>query len=75
MNNALVLYLSDALGRAVSARCRPEFRRQVELAYRLAFGREPEPDERARAETVVRQFGAATLARAIFNSNEFLYLD
>ena len=34
-----------------------------------------ELDERASAVRVVERFGAATLGRAIFNSNEFLYLD
>ncbi len=49
--------------------------RQVERAYRLALGREPEPDERAVAVRVVERSGLPTLARAIFNCNEFLYLD
>ena len=50
-------------------------RRQVDRAYRLAFGRVPEPDEQVRAARVVEEFGLSTMARAIFNSNEFLYLD
>ena len=75
MNNALVLYLSDAFAARLAREAGPDAGRQVERAYRLAFGRGPEPDERARAGRVVERFGAATLARAIFNSNEFLYLD
>ena len=75
MNNALVLYLSDAFAARLVREAGPDAGRQVERAYRLAFGRGPEPDERAWAERVVERFGAATLARAIFNSNEFLYLD
>ena len=75
MNNALVLYLSDALAARLQREAGPGASRQVELAYRLAFGRSPEPEERLRAGRVVERFGAATLARAIFNSNEFLYLD
>ena len=75
MNNALVLYLSDAFAARLVREAGPDAGRQVERAYRLALGRGPEPDERAWAERVVERFGAATLARAIFNSNEFLYLD
>ena len=75
MNNALVLYLSDAFAARLAREAGPDAGRQVERAYRLAFGRGPEADERAWAESVVERFGAATLARAIFNSNEFLYLD
>jgi hypothetical protein len=75
MNNALVLYLSDAFAARLVREAGPDAGRQVERAYRLALGRGAEPDERARGERVVERFGAATLARAIFNSNEFLYLD
>jgi hypothetical protein len=75
MNNAMVLYLSDVLAARLAREAGPAIGRQVELAYRLAFGRGPGADERASAERVVKQYGAATLARAIFNCNEFLYLD
>ena len=75
MNNALVLHLSDAFAARLAREAGPDAGRQVERAYRLAFGRGPEPDERARAVRVVERFGPAALARAIFNSNEFLYLD
>ncbi len=75
MNNALVLHLSDALAGRLKREAGDDPGRQVELAYRLAFGRVPEGDERSHAVRVVREFGAATLARALFNSNEFLYVD
>jgi len=75
MNNALVLHLSDALAARLEREAGPDAGRQVDRAYRLAFGRAPDPDERARAIGVVERFGPATLARAIFNSNEFLYVD
>jgi hypothetical protein len=75
MNNALVLYLCDAFAARLAREVGPDAGRQVERAFRLAFGRAPQPDEQAWADGAVRQFGAATLARAIFNSNEFLYLD
>ncbi|WP_435008110.1 DUF1553 domain-containing protein [Tundrisphaera lichenicola] len=75
MNNALVLYLSDALAGRLAREAGPDPARQVDRAYRLAFGRDPAPDERARAIPIVEQFGAATLARALFNSGEFFYLD
>ena len=42
---------------------------------RSTFGRMPAADERDRAVRVVAEFGPAVLARAIFNSNEFLYVD
>jgi hypothetical protein len=75
MNNALVLHLSDAFANRLKREAGNEPEAQVDLAYRLAFGRKPEPAERDRAIRVLRQVGASTLARAIFNSNEFLYVD
>ncbi|WZO98954.1 DUF1553 domain-containing protein [Isosphaeraceae bacterium EP7] len=75
MNNAMVLHLSDALAGRLLREAGGDARAQAGLAYRLTLGRSPEPDELDEAAGVVGQFGAATLARAIFNSNEFLYLD
>jgi hypothetical protein len=75
MNNAMVLHLSDVFADRLKREAGGEPADQAELAYRLAFGRKPEADERARAARVVERFGAATLARALFNSNEFLYVD
>jgi hypothetical protein len=75
LNNALVLHLSDAFAVRLVRDAGPDAGRQVERAYRLAFARDPAPDEKERAARVVTEFGPSTLARAIFNSNEFLYLD
>jgi hypothetical protein len=47
----------------------------VELAYRLSYARRPSPDELAAAQRVVREHGLDVLARVLFNSNEFIYVD
>jgi hypothetical protein len=47
---------------------------QVQLAYRLAFGRDANRQERTRAATVAESHGLETVCRAIFNSNEFLFM-
>jgi hypothetical protein len=47
---------------------------QTRHAYRRILGRDPAPDEVADAAPVVRTNGLATLCRALFNSNEFLYI-
>jgi hypothetical protein len=75
MNNAMVLHLSDAFAARLLREAGGDANAQAGLAYRLALGRPPEADELDKAAGVVDKFGAATLARAIFNSNEFLYLD
>jgi hypothetical protein len=75
MNNALVLHLSDAFANRLVREAGDDPGRQVDRAYRLAFGRFPERDERASAIEVVKRAGLPALTRAIFNCNEFLYFD
>jgi hypothetical protein len=47
---------------------------QVKRAYLLALSREPAGDERREAEATVTAHGLATLCRALYNSNEFLFI-
>ena len=48
---------------------------RVRSGFWLAYQREPDAEELADAVNLVREHGTAALARALFNSNEFLYLD
>jgi hypothetical protein len=48
--------------------------KQITRAYRLALSREPTREELAEAQPIVRQHGIAPLCRALFNSNEFLFI-
>ncbi|MCB1231497.1 MAG: PSD1 domain-containing protein [Verrucomicrobiae bacterium] len=47
---------------------------QVEHIYQLALGRAPDLSEKTDAVQVVAEHGLETLCRAVFNSNEFLFL-
>jgi mono/diheme cytochrome c family protein len=49
--------------------------RQVRRAFRLTFGREPTAPEKVAAVALVRSQGTAALCRALYNANEFLYVD
>jgi len=48
---------------------------QIVLAYQLAFGRDPIPDELRLVRDYASKNGLASLCRVIFNSNEFLFVD
>ena len=48
---------------------------EVQLAFRLAYGRGPDAQEFKGAEALVSQYGLEMLCRAIFNSNEFLFVE
>ena len=76
MNNALVLHLADAF----AARLAPRGRRPTPAARSTGptaspSAATPTPTSGRGPSGVVERFGAATLARALFNSNEFLYVD
>ena len=47
---------------------------RIAQAFLLAFGRPPEPAEVTQARELVNTHGLSALARALFNSNEFLYV-
>ncbi|MBN8247747.1 MAG: DUF1553 domain-containing protein [Verrucomicrobia bacterium] len=65
---------SAAFARRLTAEAGPEPAAQIRRAYRLALGRDPVPDEVLAATSLVAEFGAEPLCRALFNSNEFLFL-
>ena len=48
---------------------------QVELAFRLAFGRKPSSDERSAAAEYIRSAGLPAFCSAMLNANEFVYVD
>lgn len=75
LNNSFVLRMAERLAKRLEREAGPQVDDQVRLAYRLAFGRRPRPEELAEARGVVQRFGLRILCRAIFNSNEFLYVD
>ena len=49
-------------------------RERIRLAYRLAFGRDPQPDELTEAVDLAETHGLIQVCRALFNTNEFLFL-
>ena len=48
--------------------------KQVDAAYRLAFGRSPLPPERRALTVYVQRHGLANACRLLLNANEFFYL-
>jgi hypothetical protein len=48
---------------------------QARRAFELAFGRSPTPSELQGALALIRSNGVPALCRALYNANEFLYVD
>ena len=49
--------------------------KQVKRAFRLAFGRGPTEQEKGVAVVFIKEQGIAAFCRAMYNANEFLYVD
>ncbi len=75
LNNAFVLRMADAFAGRVEREAGGNLDQEVTRAYQLAYSRDPGPEELTLARQTVSQHGLAVLARAIFNSNEFLYVE
>lgn len=73
-NSRFTLDEAEALGRRIAKDVGADETDQVRHAYRIALGRPPTAEEVQDALPVVRGHGVAALGRALFNSNEFLFL-
>ena len=75
MNSPFVLrqpdHLADRLRRALPGNSAA----QIDLAYRLALGRGPNPQESGRAVAHAGGQGLESFCWALLNSSEFLYLN
>ena len=74
LNNATILRAADAFAARVERQANDTAAR-VTLAYRLAYGRAPSADELQAARRAVEENGLSVLTRALFNSNEFLFVE
>jgi len=73
-NSRFTLDESNALAARVKQEAGDDQPKQIHRAYQLALGRAPNSEELADASSAVREHGLATLCRALFNSNEFLFV-
>ncbi len=73
-NSRFTIDESDALAARVNADVGGNPKEQISRAFQLTLNRDPAMEELREAEAVVREHGLATLCRALFNSNEFLFL-
>jgi hypothetical protein len=73
-NSRFTVEVSAALAARVSGEAGDDPAARIRRAWQLALGREPVADEVSDALPVVETHGLAVLCRALFNSNEFLFL-
>jgi hypothetical protein len=74
LNSELVAKASRALTDRID-QMKLEESKQIETAYRLVLGRRPSERETVRAHEFLKTSPFPELCRALFNLNEFVYLD
>ncbi|WP_309710510.1 DUF1549 and DUF1553 domain-containing protein [Armatimonas sp.] len=72
LNNPFLTSAAEAFARRVEASQEP---RKSVVAFRLAVQRPPTLDEARLCEALQKRHGLPALCRALFNLNEFVYLD
>ena len=73
-NSSFVIDQARAFADRVKMEAGNDLAAQVTLAWRLAMGRAPNPAEKSAALTTSKEHGLETVCRALFNSNEFLFI-
>jgi Protein of unknown function (DUF1549)/Protein of unknown function (DUF1553)/Planctomycete cytochrome C/Concanavalin A-like lectin/glucanases superfamily len=75
LNDAFTLRMAARIAERGERQARGDLDRQIERLYQWSIARDPDPAERLAARKVATEHGLAALARVLFNSNEFLYVD
>jgi len=73
-NSRFTLEQSDAFAKRVVDEVGDDVSKQIVRTFQHAYQRDPRDTEVWQIEPIVGQYGLATLCRALFNSNEFLFV-
>jgi hypothetical protein len=75
MNGPFVVQQAGFFAERVKREAGADVSAQVDRAFGLAFGRGPDQREKSAAVELAREHGLAALCRALFNANEFVYVN
>jgi hypothetical protein len=74
LNSRFMLEQADFLAARISADAGTDIAAQVRRAFELVYQRKPTEGEIDFVVPIARDFGMASVCRALFSSNEFIYL-
>ena len=74
LNSRFVIDQSAAFAKRVATEHPADVDEQIRAAFVLALSREPSASETRELREVVEKHGLQPLCRALFNSNEFLFI-
>ncbi|HEU0119211.1 MAG TPA: DUF1553 domain-containing protein [Bryobacteraceae bacterium] len=69
LNHSFTTDMAEAFAKRIGAEADP-----VGSGFAIAFGRAPETAERAEAQGLIQRHGMTAFTRALFNTNEFVYV-
>ncbi|MGC1272211.1 MAG: PSD1 and planctomycete cytochrome C domain-containing protein [Planctomycetaceae bacterium] len=72
MNHAFPLAMADSFAARLQRDAGDDVTEQLRHGFRLAFGREPQPDEVNAAGALIESHGLRAFCRAVLNSNELV---
>ncbi|MDZ4686736.1 MAG: DUF1553 domain-containing protein [Planctomycetaceae bacterium] len=75
MNNAFMLRMSDRLAARLVHDAGDDLSQQIDLAYRVAYGRRPALEEVPAVRAFAKRHGLPAMCRGLLNASEFLYVD
>jgi hypothetical protein len=75
LNSAFIEDQAALFAQRLEREAGPDLVREINQAVLLAFGRPATPSETVHAESLIRRLGLTAFCRALFNANEFVYVD
>ena len=75
LNDRFVVRQSEHFAERLQQIAPNDLSNQVTAAYTLALNRDPSEKELAELRAYTEKFGLPNLCRAIFNSNEFIFIN
>jgi len=74
LNSSFLIQQSALLAKRVERESGPNAEDRIRRAFQITVGRDPSGEEVSGGATLVHQHGLKSLCRALYNSNEFLFL-
>lgn len=75
LNSEFMLQQSELFAAKLKREAGPHVKSQIRLAFELAFNRAPSAVEVGAAENLIAEQGLTVFCRAVFNANEFIFVD
>ena len=74
LNSSFLVQQSNLLARRVERESSPDAKDRIRRAFQITLGRGPSAEEASAGANLIQQNGLQSLCRALYNSNEFLFI-